>query len=223
MSAHDPLKTIPLTPVGDDADSTGVGRRTVLQTLLGGVGAGLALPGVAQAQHHVGTATAAAAQKKAAAAVYKPVFLDAHQLKTLTALSEAIVPGSTEAKVAPFLDSLAAVESAQNQKAFLSALGAFDMLAIDKYSKPWIALTAAEQDALLQTASTTAPGAQPGWPGAPPSPSAKTTIGDHFNNLKGWIAGAYFSSEKGARELGWTENVFHTELPGCTHPDGHSG
>jgi hypothetical protein len=236
MSANEPQKTIPLTlkadlvrptSEGDSESDSGIARRTMLQTLLGGVGAGFALPGVAQAQHpvqhHIGTATAVAAQKKAAAAVYKPVFLDAHQLKTLTALSEAIVPGSTEAKVAPFLDTLAAVESAQNQKAFLSALGAFDMLAIDKHSKPGIVLTAAEQDALLQTASTTAPGAQPGWPGAPPSPSAKTTIGDHFNNLKGWIAGAYFSSEKGARELGWTENVFHTELPGCTHPDGHSG
>ena len=199
----------------------------MLQTLLGGVGAGLALPGVAQAQHpvqhHVGTATAAAAQKKAAAAAYKPVFLDAHQLKTLTALSEAIVPGSTEAKVAPFLDTLLAVESAQNQKSFLSALGAFDMLAIEKNAKPWVALTAAEQDALLQTASTAPASARPAWPGAPPVAGGKTTIGDHFSNLKGWIAGAYFSSEKGARELGWTENVFHAELPGCTHPDGHSG
>ena len=230
MSVHDPQKMIPLTPVSDESASesaSGVGRRTVLQTLLGGVGAGFALPAVAQAQHpvqqHVGTATAARAQKKAAAAAYKPVFLDAHQLKTLTSLSEAIVPGSTEAKVAPFLDTLLAVESTQNQKAFLSALGAFDMLAIEKNSKPWVALTAAEQDALLQTASTTAPGSRPGWPEAAPATSGKTTIGDHFNNLKGWIAGAYFSSEKGARELGWTGNVFHTELPGCTHPDGHSG
>jgi Gluconate 2-dehydrogenase subunit 3 len=230
MSVHDPQKMIPLTPVSDESASesaSGVGRRTVLQTLLGGVGAGFALPAVAQAQHpvhqHVGTATAAIAQKKAAAAAYKPVFLDAHQLKTLTSLSEAIVPGSTEAKVAPFLDTLLAVESTQNQKAFLSALGAFDMLAIEKNSKPWVALTAAEQDALLQTASTTAPGMRPGWPGAAPAPTGKTTIGDHFNNLKGWIAGAYFSSEKGARELGWTDNVFHAELPGCTHPDGHSG
>jgi Gluconate 2-dehydrogenase subunit 3 len=229
MGAQDPGKTIPLVPLDDDSESTAaVGRRAMLQALLGGVGAGFALPAAVQAQHpvqhHLGTSTAVAAQKKASAAVYKPVFLDAHQLKTLTSLSEAIVPGSTEAKVAPFVDTLLDVESAQNQKAFLSALGAFDMLAIEKHSKPWIALTAAEQDALLQTASTTAPAARPGWPGMPAAAtSGKSTIGDQFNTLKGWIAGAYFSSEKGARELGWTENVFHTELPGCTHPDGHSG
>ncbi len=45
--------------------------------------------------------------------------------------------------------------------------------------------------------------------------------GGHFQNLKGWIAGAYYSSEPGMRELGWTGNVFLAELPGCTHPGGH--
>ena len=211
-------KLIPLTPVDEKTDA-GIGRRAVLQTILGGVGAGFAIPSLAEAQHpvehHMGSPTAAAAQKKAAAAVYKPEFLDAHQLKTLVVLSEAIVPGSTEARVAPFLDTLLAVESAENQKKFVSALGAFDMMAIEKNGKPWKDLTAAEQDALLQTASTTASGMGPGGAG-------KTTIGDHFSTLKGWIAGAYFSSEKGARELGWTGNVIFTELPGCTHPDGHS-
>ena len=70
MSAHDPHKMIPLTPVSDESateSASGVDRRTVLQTLISGVGAGLALPAVVQAQHpvqqHVGTATAAAAQK----------------------------------------------------------------------------------------------------------------------------------------------------------------
>ena len=91
------------------------------------------------------------------------------------------------------------------------------MFAIDRYSKPWIALTPVEQDTLLQTASTTAPGNRPGIPaiGVAGATAGKATIGDHFSNLKGWIAGAYFSSEKGARELGWDGNVFHTELPGA--------
>src|SRR5205814_2541921 len=140
---------------------------------------------------------------------YKPVLLDEHQMKTLDVLAEAIVPGSSEAKVAPFLDTLVAVDSTENQRNFMSALGAFDMFAIEKHGKAWVALTAAEQDGLLQIASTTAPGSRPSFPGAPPAPAAKSTIGDHFNNLKGWIAGAYFSSEKGARELGWDGNVFH--------------
>jgi len=229
MSAEKPADIIPLTPTPDASAPSGVGRRSILQSFAAGVGAAFAIPGIAGAQehpvqHHMAAGTTAAAQKKAAAAAYKPELLDAHQMKTLEVLAEAIVPGSTEAKVAPFLDTLVAVDSAENQRNFLGALGAFDMFAIAKYNKPWIALTPVEQDTLLQTASTTAPGNRPGIPaiGVAGATGGKATIGDHFSNLKGWIAGAYYSSEKGARELGWDGNVFHTELPGCTHPDGHA-
>jgi hypothetical protein len=208
-------KIIPVAPI--DPEPSGIARRTVLQTLLGGVGAGLALPSIVEAQHpvhaHLSSAGAVEqAQKKAAVAAYKPAFLDAHQMKTLEVLSEAIVPGSTTAKVAPFLDQLLAVESAQTQRGFISALGAFDMAAIDKHGKAWKAISAAEQDAILQAASTADSGRAGG----------KTTLGDHFQTVKGWISGAYYSSEPGMKELGWTGNVFHAELPGCSHPGGHA-
>jgi hypothetical protein len=209
---HDPPKIIPVMPA-DAPLPDGIARRTMLQTLLGGVSAGLALPSVVEAQHpvqhHLASATGIEqAQKKAAVAAYKPEFFDAHQLKTLEVLAEAIVPGSTTARVAPFLDQLVAVESAQNQRGIIGALGAFDMAAIDKHGKAWKAITAAEQDALLQEASTAEAG--------------KSNLRAAFQNLKGWISGAYYSSEQGMRELGWTGNVFHTELPGCNHPGGHS-
>jgi hypothetical protein len=208
----DTSKIIPVAPVETPAPD-GIARRAMLQTLLGGVGAGLALPSIVEAQHpvhqHLASATGVeAAQRKAAAAAYKPEFLDAHQLKTLEVLAEAIVPGSTAAKVAPFLDQLLAVENAQSQRGFIGALGAFDMAAINKHGKAWKGITASEQDALLQEASAEG--------GTPP-------LGGHFQNLKSWIAGAYYSSEPGMKELGWTGNVFHQELPGCTHPGGHSG
>jgi len=198
----------------------GVGRRAVLQTLVGGVGAGFALPGVAGAGQHAhpafGDRAVVAAAQEGAAAGAEAAFLDPHQLKTLEVLAEAIVPGSTEAKVAPFLDQLVAVGSADDRRGFLSALGAFDMFAIEKHRKPWVALSADEQVALLEAASTADPGRRPGGGGT-------LTIRDHFNSLRGAISEAYFSSEKGMRELGWTGNVFHQELPGCTHPGGHTG
>ena len=147
------------------------------------------------------------AQQKAAAGAYAPEFLDAPLLKTLEALAEAIVPGSTPARVAPFLDQLLAVESVATQRAFLGAIGAFDMAAIRKHGKAWIAIGAPDQDALLREAST--------------ADAKASALRAHFENLKGWIAGAYYSSEQGMRELGWTGNMFHQELPGCTHPDGH--
>jgi hypothetical protein len=222
---HDAQGTpVELTPSG------GLNRRSWLQSVAGGIGAGLVVPGLADAQHPVhqhlaSQAKTSAAAKKAAAAAYKPEFLDAHQLATLESLAERIVPGSTKAKVAPFVDQLIAVDTPANQKALLSALGAFDMLAIEKHRKPWKALAAPEQDALLTTASTAEPGRAGGQMGGPPgpdAPSGKVTVRDHFDSLKGWISGAYYSSEIGMRELGWTGEMFFQTMPGCEHPDGHA-
>lgn len=210
-------QVIPLQPVDvPDADAPssaeGVPRRAAIQMLAGAVGGSFALPATAEAQHpmdlHLAKPSAIAqAQQKAAAGAYAPELLDAHQLKTLDALAEAIVPGSGSARVAPFLDQLLAVESAATQRTFIGAIGAFDMASMAKHGKAWTAITTPEQDALLRQASTA---------------DAKTSaLRAHFDNLKGWIARAYYSSEQGMRELGWNGNMFHQELPGCTHPDGH--
>jgi hypothetical protein len=204
----DQSKTIPVTPIDPAA---GMPRREALQALLGSVGAGFALTTVVDAQHPVhqhlaSPATLEQAQQNAAVAPYTPEFLDAHQLRTLEALAETIVPGSTTGRVAPFLDQLLAVESPSTQRAFLGSLGAFDMAAVAKHAKAWTAITAAEQDGILREASTSDP---------------KTAIRGHFQNLKDWIAGAYYSSEPGMRELGWTGNMFFAALPGCTHAGGH--
>ncbi len=208
MSAdNDRSKPIPLTPLAID----GMPRRAALQ-LLGGAGAAFALPVGLDAQHPIhqhlaNPSVIAQAQERAAAAASTPLFLDGHQVKTLEVLAEAIVPGSTAAKVGPFIDQLLSVDSADNQRAFLGALGAFDMAAIDRHGKAWIAITPAQQDALLTHAST--------------ADEKTSAFRAHFQNLKDWIAGAYYSSETGMRELGWDGNVVHAQLPGCTHPGGH--
>jgi hypothetical protein len=206
-SDRDPAKPIPLRPVTD-----GMPRRAALQALLGGVGAGFALPSTAEAQHPMhqhllNPAVIEEAQQRAVVTGYTAAFLDDHQSKTLEALAEAIVPGSTGARVGPFLDQLLAVESTANQRAFLGALGAFDMAAIRKHGKAWIRIAPSEQDALLRETSAA-------------DASTSAMLG-HFQNLKDWIVGAYYSSETGMRELGWNGNVIHQQLPGCTHPGGH--
>ena len=128
--------------------------------------------------------------------------------------------------MAPFIDQLVAVDAPASQRGLLGALGAFDMLAIETHQKPWKALTAAEQDALLTKASTAEPGRSGRGPmddPRGPAPAAgKATIRDQFEILKGWISGAYYSSEAGMRELGWTGQMFFEKLPGCDHPDGHA-
>jgi Gluconate 2-dehydrogenase subunit 3 len=208
---------------------SGLGRRAVLQSLLTGVGASVALPHLAEAHpihdHLADQKKVTAADKKAAAPAYKPEFLDAHQYATLVAIAERVVPGSTKARVAPFIDQLLAVDTSDSQRGFLGAMGAFEMQAIDKFGKPWKSLTAAQQDELLTAASTAASGLKTvgGDPrGRGARTEGKATSYDHFINLRSWISGAYYSSEIGMRELGWTGEMFFTELPGCTHEGGHA-
>src|SRR5436309_820306 len=44
---------------------------------------------------------------------------------------------------------------------------------------------------------------------------------EHFEDLKGWVSGAYYSSEMGMRELGWTADRVFASFQGCEHPEGH--
>ncbi|HEX2342717.1 MAG TPA: gluconate 2-dehydrogenase subunit 3 family protein [Vicinamibacterales bacterium] len=185
-----------------------VGRRELLQALLG---AAVALPALAAdhplRRHAENGETLDQAEKKARAADWKPEFLDRHQFATLQSLADRIVPGSTRAKVSEFVDQLLVVDSPENQRKFLGALGAFDGQALQRASRPWVQLTESDQIGILREASTLETG---------------TGLRDHFDLLKGWIAGAYYSSEIGMKELGWTGMSLFQSYPGCEHPGGHS-
>jgi len=204
------------------------GRRQVLQVLAGSVGAGLTAPSLAGAeapQHH------AAASPPAAAAAPSPApsgFLDANQLETLASLAEAVVPGSSEAGVAAFVDRLLAVDTRERQKNFLAAMGALQAESLSRFGKPWLSLDAAQKTVLLTTLSTGAKSRTPRYwkPGepvlVPDPPKLPPTLRDRFDILKERIATAYYSSEKGMKELGWTGQMVHGAFPGCTHPGGHA-
>lgn len=196
-----------------------IGRRDVIRALAAGVGAGMALPAVAESHpvHRHLSDPSALAQADAAAAAkdWKPAFLDAHQADTLVSLAEQVVPGSTDAGVTRFVDLLLSVDSQANQRRFLNALGALEGESIARFRHPWKALAPAQQVELLTAVSTAPAGASDA------AGRTQPTLRDHFEHLKGWISGAYFSSEQGMRELGWTGNVFHASFPGCTHTDGH--
>jgi|KBSSwiS6_1023812.scaffolds.fasta_scaffold13159_1 hypothetical protein len=192
------------------AEPKKINRRDAIQILSGGIGASFAVPGLAADHpmhaHLADQVKVATAEKEAAAAQYTPVFLTAQQFATVRSLGERIVPGASKARSAEFIDQLLAVDSPQNQRGFLSALGTFEGRAIEQAKGPWTSLTPAQQDEILTEASKAESG---------------TRLRDHFDVIKGWIAGAYYSSEIGMRELGWTGNVMHAEFPGCPHPERH--
>jgi hypothetical protein len=210
-------------------------RREMLQTLITSMGAGAVVPGLT-AEHPIGRHAADAvtleqADAKAKNGGYEPAFFDRHQFDTLQMLAERIVPGSTRANVAAFVDQLLAVDTPDDQRSFLTALGVLEGQALVRANRPWKQLSEADQIAILTSASTMASGRPTPrvWTkgdsvvveaAAPQTPTL--TLRDHFDLLKGWIAGAYYSSEIGMRELGWTGNMFYRDYPGCQHPDGHA-
>jgi hypothetical protein len=217
----------------DESAERGFGRRAVIRRLLGTAGAGFVIPGLAGAHpihHHLKNEDdMAAADAKANQLDWQPVFFDTHQNETVIALAEQIVPNSTRARVNCFIDTLISVDTQENQKKFLSALGAFDHEAITQHNQPFKAINAEQQSAILTEAST-AEASEPGQSGRrrrrrtvpkPDSEDSGLTLHDHFENIKGWVSGAFYSSEVGMRELGWTGQVDWESLPGCAHPDGH--
>ncbi len=212
----------------------GLNRREMVQRLLAGAGAGFAFPAVATShpihKHLASLSTLDQADAKSSAADWAPEFLDPHQNETLTVLAERIVPASTKAQVNRFIDLLLTVDTQENQKKFLASLGAFEAEAINRFGRPFKDLTEDQQNQILTVASTEKPGRPEGssnwsWLAVPSKESSETetrvTIRDHFENIKGWVSGAYYSSEVGMRELGWTGDVYFDSFPGCEHPEGH--
>jgi hypothetical protein len=198
-------------------------RRKAITGMIGG-GLGALAPSRLLAEHPVhrhlaNTAAVDAARQAAEATDWTPLFLSAHQSATLEAVAERIVPGSTKARVNRFVDKLLAIETRDTQKRFLESLSAFEAVALQQSGRPFRALDPAAQDAVLETLSTRK-AAAPAPPAAPSGRPAAQPVPD-FNNMKTWVSGAYYSSEIGMRELGWTGNSFFGAFPGCTHPDGH--
>jgi hypothetical protein len=189
--------------------------------LLAGAGAGASWPLVA-ASHPIYERLANAKifeeVEKLGAANWKPVFLNPQQNETLSALSESIVPGSTKAQVDRFIDLLLSVDKAERQQEFVESLAAFESESQKRFGKPFPSLDASQKDTLLTDASAQSLEAKSSEAGVG---EKHTALGGHFENLKGWINGAYYSSEAGMRELGWTGDYVFEGFPGCTHPDEH--
>ena len=195
-------------------------RRELVQRLLAGAGAGVAWPLVA-ASHpiyaHLDNGAMFEEAEKLGAIDWKPLFINAQQEETLAALADAIIPGSRKAQADRFIDLLLSVDTAEHQKSFLDSLAAFETESQKRFGRRFPALDAGEQNALLTDAST-----RPAKEGATGGDRKEDSgLRGHFENLKGWICVAYYSSEAGMRELGWTEDRVFEKFPGCEHPEGH--
>ena len=208
-------------------EATRLTRRAMVQRLLSGMSAGAAWPLVASSHpvfellksHALFNNDALFDRAEELGQVnWKPAFLTAQQTELLTALAESIVPNSTRAHVSRFIDLLLSVDKPENQRKFVESLAALDAEAQKQFKKSFPALDEEQKNAFLADAST-----KPKNAGAPGADAKKEQSAPyiHFENLKGWISGAFYSSEVGIRELGWTSKYAFAAFPGCTHPEGH--
>jgi hypothetical protein len=136
---------------------------------------------------------------------HSPLFLSMQQLSALDVLGEAMVPGSRKAQSAAFIDLLLNADTREAQRLFISSLSVFESASQNNFHTAIISLSTAQLHDLLSYLSST-----------------ESADYKCFNHLKDWVAGAYFSSEIGMRELGWAPDRVFPAFPGCSHPDGHA-
>jgi Gluconate 2-dehydrogenase subunit 3 len=204
-------------------------RREVVRRLLAGAGA--AWPMVA-ASHPIHALLAdealfSEADARMASTNWKPLFLNTRQNELLIALSESVVPGSGKAQVNRFIDLLLSVDTRAHQEKFVASLSAMESESQKRFGNAFAALAEVKKIELLTIASKddqegkgkeAASGENSAE--AHPGESAPTLHG-HFEHLKGWISVAYYSSETGMRELGWTGDYVFENYPACDHAEGH--
>lgn len=208
-------------------------RREMVQRILAGMGAGMALPLVA-ASHPIhrllsDDAIFSHADAQMASTAWQPLLLNAPQNKALVALSEIIVPGSAKAQVNRFIDLLLSVDTPANQKNFLVSISAMEDESQKRFGQPFAALSGDQQNELLTAASKEDvgnnedkdKGLEARDSEGKHAGETRHSLNDHFNNLKGWISGAYYSSETGMAELGWTGDYAFENYPSCQHAEEH--
>ena len=200
--------------------SAAVGERLTRRELVHRMLASAAWP-VLSAAHpfyeHLERGTAFDVQDQMPIFDWKPVFLNQFESRRLVVLAERIVPGSEKAQVNRFIDLLLSVDNEKHQKDFVNALAAFEAESGKRFGKHLTALDAAQLDGIL----TDAAGAPAKEDVSNNAEQERSGLHAHFENLKGWISGGYYSSEMGMRELGWTEDRVFARFPGCEHPEGH--
>src|ERR1700756_414442 len=199
------METRSALPVINETPAVGgqLTRREAVRRLFAAASVGTAWPLVAGSHpiHELlGNDAVLGEAEKLGAADWKPLSLNAQQNESLIAIAESIVPGSTKAQVNRFIDLLLSVDAPERQKSFVDSLAAFEAESKKRFAKYFPALDESQKIQLLTDASATLARENSDGADAGETPA---TLHQYFENLKGWVSGAYYSSEVGMKELGW--------------------
>jgi hypothetical protein len=192
-----------------------LGRREAVRRLaLGGV-ASAALPAWAETllaaaeEHRHAQSTAGAA----AAADWKPRFLNAHQDHSVRVISELIIPetdtpGAASALVNRFVDAALAAAGESERREFVRGLRFMDGRSRELFGAEFVAARPDQQTALLTILSSEK------------NTAFEDEIGrDFWKTIKALTVSGYYGSAIGMQELGDDGKLVFTAFEGCRHPE----
>ncbi len=191
-------------------------RRNVLKVLAGAAGVAARGPLLASDAPHCAPPALEPATALSAASGAAPKFLSSDQIRTLTALSEAIIPadghspGAAAAGVPAFVDAVLAKSGADRRKIWTDGLAAIDRMAEKDFAMKFAACTAGQQDQMLLKISAN-------------EENPVTTEEKFFVTAKRSTIEGYYNSEVGIhKDIEYQGNTALAEFEGCTHPE-HGG
>lgn len=161
----------------------------------------------AEYAHRMVIAEKAAAEDQA----YAPKFFSANAYKTLQALCQTIIPsdddakGAIEAGAPEFIDLITS-ENTDYQVALGGGLMWLDNTCIDRYGKPYLDCTAAQQKEILDLIA---------YRNSAKLDASLSQGIEFFAMLRKLTADGYFTSEIGIEYLGYIGNTFVKDFPGC--------
>ena len=203
----------------NESDGKKFSRRNVLKVLAGA--AGLAARGpssrlLASAAPHCSTPAVPGAAVVAATTDLAAHFFAPGQVRTLTALCEAIIPadehspGAAAAGVPAFIDAVLAKSGEEHRKIWTEGLAAIDRMAAKEFASMFAACTARQQDQLLLMISAH-------------EENPLTTEEKFFVTAKQSTIEGYYNSEVGLhKDLEYQGNEVLSQFDGCTHPEHKS-
>ena len=144
---------------------------------------------------------------------YTPEFFSASEFGMLDSLTEVILPGDDHspgaraARVARYIDVIAADATANTQERWRSGLKAVSALAEGRFGQSFAQCDADEQDQIVGEISRN-------------EDSPRNEAERFFNLLKRSTINGYYTSQVGIDEdLGYRGNTAIDEFPGCTHEE----
>jgi hypothetical protein len=202
--------------MADDLQGKTLSRRNVLKVLAGAAGVaarGPTAPLIGSEAPHCAVHAARPISTLTAATESAPKFLSSDQIRTLTVLTEVIIPadehspGAATAGVPAYIDSVLAQSPDERKNLWTQGLAAIDRIANADFARPFADCTASQHEQLLLKFSANED--------SPTTPEEK-----FFVAIKNMTIEGYYNSSVGLhKDLEYQGNEALGEFEGCTHPE----